>query len=103
MSDLFEEPEAKASYERLIRAGLDQRMAFMTAATDAAFRTRVRTGATPLEAYARSVGELARINALLEGFAPTVAKKREALIYEKTLREGLDDPVHPHAERLLPK
>ena len=58
---------------------------------------------SPLEAYARSVGELARINALLEGFDPTVAKKREALIYHKTLREGLDDPVHPHAERLSPK
>jgi hypothetical protein len=103
MSDLFEEPQTKASYERLIEAGLDQRMAFMTAATDAAFRVRVRAGAAPLEAYAQSVGELARINALLEGFAPTVAKKREALLYTKTLREGLDDPVHPHAERLSPK
>jgi hypothetical protein len=103
MSDLFEEPETKASYERLIEAGLDQRIAFMTAATDAAFRHLVRTGSTPLEAYARSVGELARINALLEGFGPKVAKKREILIYTKTLREGLDDPVHPHAERLSPK
>jgi hypothetical protein len=39
MSDLFEEAETKASYERLIEAGLDQRIAFMTAATDAVVST----------------------------------------------------------------
>ena len=49
MSDLFEEPETMASYERLIEAGLDQRIAFMTAATDAAFRHECKPAPHPLK------------------------------------------------------
>src|SRR5262245_59123594 len=95
---LFDDKETTASFERL-RGRYDKRMAFMVASVDAAFRRRVKTGDKPLEAYARSVAEIANINALEEGFSPDVARKRAEEVYTRTLREGLDDPVHPHAIR----
>lgn len=98
---LFDDKETTASFERL-RGRYDKRMAFMVASVDATFRRRLKTGHTPIEAYARSVAEVANINAIVEGFSPDVARKREEEVYAKTLREGLDDPVHPHATRFLP-
>jgi hypothetical protein len=67
-----------------------------------AFSSRVSTGYKPLEAYAKSVGEIANLAAIAEGYSPDVASERERAVYEKTLREGMDDPVHPHAERFAP-
>ena len=96
---LFDDEETKASFGRLTSAGYDKRIAFKVAAVDCAFRARIKTGHKPPEAYARSVAEIAKINALVEGYAPEVAADRQNAVYEKTLREGLDDPVHPHAIR----
>ena len=77
-------------------------MAYMIAAVDHAFRDRVKTGYKPLKAYAVTLGELAKINAILEGYDQNIASEREAAVYEKTLRESLDDLYRPHAERLWP-
>jgi hypothetical protein len=98
---LLDDAQTRASFERL-RLRYDERIAFMVAAVDGAYRNRVRTGYDRVEAYARTVGEIARINAIVEGYSPEIASEREATVYEKTRREGLDDPVHPHAERLFP-
>jgi hypothetical protein len=73
---LFDDKETTASFERL-RGRYDKRMAFMVASVDATFRRRLKTGHTPIEAYARSVAEVANINAIVEGFSPDVARKRE--------------------------
>ena len=91
---LFDDIETKASFYRL-RGRYDERMAFMVAAIDGAFRKRLQTSYTPLKAYAESVAEAAEINAKVEGYSPTVAAERRREVYEKTLREGLDDPNHP--------
>jgi hypothetical protein len=99
---LFGDPETQASFQRLRAAGLDERVAFMVAAVDANFRRSVASGDKPLEAYAASVADAAKINAIVEGYSPDEARDRQTIVYEKTLREGLDDPVHPHAERHLP-
>ena len=98
---LFDDETTKQEFARL-RARYDERLAFLVAAVDSAFRSRVRTGHKPLEAYARSVGELAKINAIAEGYSPEEADERERTVYQKTLREGLDDPERPHAQRLFP-
>ena len=98
---LFDDETTKQEFARL-RARYDERLAFLVAAVDGAFRSRVATGHKPLEAYARSVGDLARINAMAEGYSPDEADARERTVYEKTLREGLDDPMRPHAQRLFP-
>lgn len=95
---LFEDPETQASFERL-KAKYDERLAFMVAAIDGAFRNRVKTGYTPLKAYAKSVAEAARINAMVEGYSPDVANEREQEVYVRILREGPLNPVRPHEER----
>jgi hypothetical protein len=99
---LFDDPETKASFDRLRARGYDERIAYLVAAVDGAYRNRVRTGYKPLEAYAKSVGEIAKLAAIAEGYSPEEARKRETEVYEKTLREGMDDPDHPHAVRLFP-
>ena len=73
---LFDDDETKASFERL-RICDDERMAFMVAAVDGAFRKRIRTGSKPPEAYARSVDEIAKMNALVEGYSLSDSAKRE--------------------------
>jgi hypothetical protein len=98
---LFDDPETKASFDRL-RAHYDERIAYLVAAVDGAYRHRVRTGFKPLEAYAKSVGEIAKFAAIAEGYSPEEARERETAVYEKTLREGMDDPDHPHAVRFTP-
>ena len=102
---LFDDPKAKESFERL-RNKFDPRIAFLVAAVDSDYRTRLKTGYEPAEAYARSVGDIARIHALVEGYSPDQARERQAAVYEETLRVastvGMADPVHPHAERILP-
>jgi hypothetical protein len=92
----------KQEFEGLKARGYDERLAFLVAAVDGAFRNRVGTGYDPVEAYARSVGEIAKLNALAEGYSPDEASDRERAVYEKTLREGLDDPDRPHAQRIFP-
>jgi hypothetical protein len=87
---LFDDAETKASFDRL-RARYDERLAYLVAAVDGAYRNRVRTGFEPLEAYAKSVGEIARIAAIAEGYSPEEARERETAVCEKTLREGMDD------------
>jgi hypothetical protein len=98
---LFDDPETKASFDRLRARGFDERIAYLVAAVDGAYRDRVRTGFEPMEAYAKSVGEIAGIAARAEGYSPEEARERETAVYEKTLREGMDDPHHPHAVRIL--
>ena len=98
----LDDPQTKAAYERIRHRGLDPRLAFMVAAVDGAYRNRVATGFTPLEAYARSLEEFARINALVEGYSDAVASERAKTVYEKTKREGVDHPERPHEERLFP-
>jgi hypothetical protein len=99
---LFDDPKTKASFDRLRARGYDERIAYLVAAVDGAYRSRVSTGYKPLEAYAKSVGEIANLAAIAEGYSPDGASERERAVYEKTLREGMDDPDHPHAERLFP-
>ena len=91
-----------ASFERLRSSGLDERVAFSVAAVDHAYRQRTKAGCGKVEAYARSVAEMAKINAILEGYSHGAARDRETAVYQKALREGLDDPEHPHAKRHLP-
>jgi hypothetical protein len=55
-----------------------------------------------LEAYAKSVGEIAKLAAIAEGYSPEVGQLAREGGVRKDLGEGMDDPVHPHAERLFP-
>jgi hypothetical protein len=98
---LFDDPETRVSFERL-RNRFDERMAFMVAATDGAFRNRVKTGYSRPDAFAKTMGELAVLNATLEGYSPDEATERERLAYDRAVREGLDDPEHPLAVQLFP-
>jgi hypothetical protein len=66
---LFDDPETKASFNRL-RASYDERIAYLVVTVDGAYRNRVKTGVKPLEAYAKSVGEMAGIAAIAEGYSP---------------------------------
>ena len=100
-ASLFEDLKARASLERL-RGLADVRVAFLAAASDAAFRFRVRTGCGRPQAYAASMAELAHINATLEGYSPGEARTRRQIAYERAIREGLDDPEDPLAVRLFP-
>jgi hypothetical protein len=99
---LFDDEVAMASFERLRSSGLDERVAFSVAAVDHAYRQRTKAGCGKVEAYARSVAEMAKINAIVEGYSPGAARDRETVVYQKALREGLHDPEHPHAKRHLP-
>jgi hypothetical protein len=87
MYNLFDDPEARKSYQHVIGIGFDERAAFIIASVDSDFRKRVRTGFTPVEAYAKTLGELASFNALMEGYGPDVRRRREKEVYEKTKRD----------------
>src|SRR5262249_48616140 len=100
LPSLFNDPDTMASFERL-RGSYDERTAFLVAAIDGAYRSRVEAGHERSEAYALSVGEIARISAIVMGYSRDEGRAREKAVYERTLREGLDDPVHPHASRFL--
>ena len=91
----------KTEFEHL-RAIYDERIAFMTAAIDLDFRKRRTTGMEPLEAYAKTVAEVAKVNALVEGYSEAEASERERTVYEKTKREGIYDLAYPHCERVWP-
>ena len=61
----------------------------MVAAVDCAFRARIKTGHKPPEAYARSVAEIAKINALVEGYTPEVRRIGKTLCTKRHCAKGL--------------